>query len=65
MGPLLQPDIHEKQTSLDRIELTDEFLQGVRNCGCLAVGRGPGAVAVVIKRYRRPSGSSGIAFSAK
>ena len=29
MGPLLQPDVDEKQTSLNRIELTDEFLQGV------------------------------------
>lgn len=33
MGHLLQPDIHEKQTSLDQVELTDEFLRGVRHGG--------------------------------
>jgi len=30
MGPMLQPDIHQKKTSLDRVELTEEFLQAVR-----------------------------------
>jgi hypothetical protein len=29
IGPLLQPDVDEKQTSLNRIELTGEFPQGV------------------------------------
>ena len=31
MGPMLQPDISKKQTSLNRVELTDEFLRRVRN----------------------------------
>jgi hypothetical protein len=33
MGHLLQPDIPEKQTSMDPVELTDGFLRGVRNGG--------------------------------
>ncbi len=48
MGPMLQPNIHEKKTSLDRVELTNEFLQGVRNGGRRPVGPSPGAEAVVI-----------------
>ncbi len=26
MGPLLQPYVHEKKTSFDQVELTDEYL---------------------------------------
>jgi hypothetical protein len=28
-GPMLQPDIEEKETSLDQVEVADEFLQGL------------------------------------
>jgi hypothetical protein len=45
---LLQPDIWKRQTSLDRVELTDELLQGVQNRGRRPVCRGSPAVAVTI-----------------
>jgi hypothetical protein len=48
LSPLLQQDTYEKQTSLDRVELADEFLQDVRNGGRRPVNRDPAAVAVII-----------------
>jgi hypothetical protein len=53
IGPLLQPDMEEKQTSLDRVAPADEFLQGVRSGGRRPVSRGPGAVTVIYP-YHRP-----------
>ena len=35
IGPMLQPDIQEKRTSLDRLEPAYELLQGVRRLGPL------------------------------
>jgi hypothetical protein len=47
MGPLLRPEICEKQASLKPVDVTDEFLWGVRHGGCRRVHRNPPAVAVV------------------
>jgi hypothetical protein len=33
MGPLLQPEICEKQATLKPVDVTDEFLWGAGHCG--------------------------------
>jgi hypothetical protein len=48
MGTLLLPDEYEKQTSLDPVELVDEFFQIVRNGGADRQVVDPGTRAVFI-----------------
>jgi hypothetical protein len=48
---MLQPNINEKQASLDRGELADEFLQSARYGGHRPVNRGPGVVAGVMTAW--------------
>src|SRR5882757_9339834 len=51
--PLLQPDIDQKKTSLDAVELSEEILQDVRHGGRRRVCRGRRAVAVLLPSQSR------------
>jgi hypothetical protein len=51
----LTPDIHENQTSLDPVELTEELVQSMGHGDRRRAYRGPGADAVVFPSQSRPT----------